>query len=179
MDSAKLTVALEEADVVAAFRLHGRLSRESWLSYATMSVVALGLGIWILASPRFPGFMNILGAIAIGATAGWWVFTLASTLLLPRRLHRKIHRSGAALGTYELDWTEDAFVFENLDNRIRKPWGELVKWRQDKRVFLVYFTPRLFWIVPKRLFAGAGERESFAALLREKIGPENRTRPTS
>lgn len=177
MNTGKIKVALEEADVIAAFRLHGRRSSESWLSYTIMSVVALGLGGWIFVSPQFPGFMEILGAIAIGATIGWWLMTLVLALLLPSKLRRRIRKSGAALGSYALSWDAEHFTFESPDSQSRKPWDELVKWRQNKRVFLVYFTSRLFWIVPKRLFADDGERSGFAALLRNRIGPENRPRP--
>ena len=96
--------------------------------------------------------------------------------LFQRRLLSKIRDRGKALGAYELDWDDTTLGFENPDTRTRKPWSELVKWRQDARVFLIYFTPRLFWIVPKRLFADTGERRAFEALLLEKIGPENRAR---
>lgn len=177
MDSGKLQVALDEADVIAAFRLHGRRNRESWLSYAVISVVAVALGLWILDSPQFHGVMNVLGIIAIAATVGWWLFILVSALRLPSRLRRNIRARGAGLGSYDLSWNEEQFSFESPDSRSRKDWDELVKWRQNKRVFLVYFTPRLFWIVPKRLFAGERDREAFKALLKDKLGPENHPRP--
>ena len=179
MRSGNLQVALDEADVIAAFRLHGRRSWESWLSYAVMSLLALALGTWILASAQFHGVMNILGALAIGSTGAWWLFIIVSALRLPARLRRNIRSRGATPGSYELAWNEEQFNFESPDSRSRKNWNELVTWRQNKRVFLVYFTPRLFWIVPKRLFADERDRDAFKALLRDKLGPENRPRPAA
>ena len=103
MDSGNLQVALDEADVIAAFRLHGRRNRESWLSYTVISVVAVALGLWILVSPQFHGVMNVLGVIAIAATVGWWLFILVSALRLPSRLRRNIRARGAVLGSYDLN----------------------------------------------------------------------------
>jgi hypothetical protein len=177
VDTGNIKVALEEADVIAAFRLHGRRSWKSWLFYLALSAVAVALGWWILASPQFPSFMNILGAIALGSTGGWWLTTIVFMLLLPYNLRRKIRKSGAGLGTYTLSWDAGHLCFENPDTRSRKAWDALVKWRQNKRVFLVYFSKRFFWIVPKRLFADEAERIAFAALLGDRIGPENRPRP--
>ncbi len=174
-----MQVALEEADVIAAFRLHGRRSWKAWAFYVALSIAGLGLGWWIMASPRFPSFMTILGAIAVGSTGGWWLMTLGFALLLPFNLRRRIRKSGAALGSYEVSWDAEHFCFENPDTQSRRAWGKLVKWRQNKQVFLVYFTARLFWIVPKRLFADDRERRDFEALLEDSIGPENRPRPQS
>lgn len=149
------------------------------MSYAVMSLLALALGTWILASPRFRGVMDALGSLAIVSTAAWWLFILVSALRLPARLRRNIRSRGARPGSYELSWNDEQFSFESPDSRSRKDWDELVKWRQNKRVFLVYFTPRLFWIVPKRLFSGERDRDAFKALLKDKLGRENRPRPTA
>lgn len=176
MSSGTLSVALEEADVIAAFRLHGRRSWKSWLFYTAISVVAAVLGGWILDSQGVPGLMNILAAIAIGSTGGWWLITIVFMLLLPFNLRRKIRKHGAGLGSYELSWDPEHFFFKNPDTQTRKAWDKLVKWRQNKRVFLVYFNRRFFWIVPKRLFADEAQRRDFEATLRERIGPENRPR---
>jgi len=179
VNTGKMQVALQEADVIAAFKLHGRRSWKSWAFYGVLSVAGITLGWWIFASPRFPPFMNILGAIALGSTVGWWLMTVVFMLLLPFNLRRKIRKHGAGLGSYELSWDTEHFFFENLDTQSRRTWDKLVKWRQNKQVFLVYFTARVFWIVPKRLFADDGERRDFEALLKDRIGPENRPRPQS
>ena len=179
MDTGRIAVTLEETDVVAAFRLHARKAPGTWLFYIVLSAAAGGLGGWILATPAFPSFMEVLGAIAIGATVLWWANTIVFMALLRRRLRRKIRERGMALGAYELDWDESGLGFENRDTSTRKPWPELVKWRRDKHVFLVYFTPRLFWIVPRRVFTDAAGEQDFEALLIEKIGPANRPRRRS
>lgn len=175
-ESGKLSVALEEADVVSALRLHGRRSRKGWLFYIALSVAAVALGWGILATPGFPAFMSILAAIAIGSTAGWWATTIGFSFLIPWKVRRGIRRSGAALGTYDLSWDAEQVFFESPDTQSRKPWEQLPKWRQNKRVFLVYYNRRFFWIVPKRVFATEVERAQFETLLRDRIGPENRLR---
>ncbi|MGH8128870.1 MAG: YcxB family protein, partial [Gammaproteobacteria bacterium] len=178
MDAGRIQVALEKADVIAAFRLHGRRGWKAWSFYVALSVVGLGLGWWILASPLFTGFMNIFGVIVISSTVWWWLMTIAFMLLLPFNLRRRIHKSGAALGSYELSWDTQHFMFASPATQSRKTWQELVKWRQNKRVFLIYFSKRVFWIVPRRIFLNDVEQASFEVLLQDRIGPENRPRPS-
>lgn len=179
MNAGKIQIALEEADVIAAFRLHGRRNWKVWSFYVALSVVGIGLGCWILVSPLFVGFMNIFGIIVISSTAWWWLMTAAFMLLLPFNLRRRIHRNGAVLGSYKLSWDTQHFVFENPDIQTRKTWQKLVKWRQNQRVFLIYFSKRVFWIVPRRIFMNDVEQASFEVLLQDRIGPENRPRPTT
>lgn len=49
------------------------------------------------------------------------------------------------------------------------PWNEFHKWREGRRIFLLYLSDTTYHMVPKRFFATVGDIEEFRGLLKKHI----------
>jgi hypothetical protein len=50
-----------------------------------------------------------------------------------------------------------------------KPWGDYLKWKEGKSVFLVYLSDNMYQLIPKRFFVSEDAISSFRATLKERI----------
>ncbi|HEY3052151.1 MAG TPA: YcxB family protein, partial [Thermoanaerobaculia bacterium] len=51
------------------------------------------------------------------------------------------------------------------------PWDHLYGWREGQSLFLVYMTPDLYHLVPKRWFASANDVDTFRTALNSNVKP--------
>jgi hypothetical protein len=50
-----------------------------------------------------------------------------------------------------------------------KSWGDFVKWKEGKSVFLLYMSDQMFQVVPKRFFSSTDEVNAFRHLVAAKV----------
>jgi|GEM_PF-662710 len=157
-----ITLRLEEADVLNAYRLAARHGWKRWLAVATASAVTLAAGLALILGPWTPPDLRAFGWMLGGAAAGGWIGgTVARRWLVPRRVRRRYRERQATHRASTLTWDETGMTIDNENGHMRAPWSDFVKWRADERVMLLYRSRLLFMTIPKRVFGTPGALRDF------------------
>ena len=72
--------------------------------------------------------------------------------------------------TLKLTLEEDGYTIETVNGTHEMKWENLLRWREDENIVLVYFAPKMFHTVPKRIADLGFDIERFRNLLQEKLG---------
>lgn len=152
----KLTVTLEEADFVEAYRPAPRPRRLANLVLLLALMLALLIVILLVRFPEArlaftesPLVIGLAGAVILAA------FLVCLLLLAAPALRRRAARS--TLDNHPgmrdpVDYTFDAehFTVRSTYSQACYPWAQLWDWRESERVLIVMPTPRNFYVLPKR-----------------------------
>jgi hypothetical protein len=68
------------------------------------------------------------------------------------------------LGATKYEFSDDAFHVESARGSVTIPWGDIHKWKENRRTFLV-FCSQAYNIVPKRMFGSDAEVAEFRRML--------------
>jgi len=155
-----------ESDYVDAQRLHSRARRV--IAIMGVVVLLLGLAVTIL---NVMAWLN--GSISAGDAA---LFPFLVGLLLaylfvlrPWSWRRTYRKHPALHEPVSIDLGDDGLAYASDHGEGELPWRMFIKWREGKRLFLLYSAPNLFHIIPKRTLE-ADRVESLRSLLSEKLG---------
>lgn len=74
---------------------------------------------------------------------------------------------------FELELSAETFHVRSEEGEAHTPWTEFHKWKEGKKLFLIYRSDNLFHIIPKRSFPTAEEETALRVILQEKIGQES------
>lgn len=166
-----LSIALAEADYLAAMRLSARMDRRRLLIALGLSAALAGLAALMVRPPTTP-LMGAIGWMLLVAIPGAWIGRLATLrLLMPGRLARQLRRIPELTRPMEVAWTDEVFAVKSEGQVMRLPWSGFPRWREGDDMFLLYSTRRIFHVIPKRAFADAAAIDAFRELLRARIHP--------
>lgn len=70
-----------------------------------------------------------------------------------------------------IDLLDDGIAFTAATGQGNLTWPTIVKWRQNERVVLVYLSPRLYHLVPKRLAQDGFDVNTMTDALDRSVGP--------
>ena len=164
-----ITTKLSVSDYLAAQRLHFRPKPAlRWILYVFAALFAGMLiqeVIMIVQGEPLPRFWWALPA---GLAYGAFLFLI----LLPWRVSLIFKKQPALADPTRTRFTDDGLLLESSRGHLRFNWGMLKRWKRNRDYILVYHSAVLFHIFPRRCFESAEEFNALAALLREKIGPE-------
>jgi hypothetical protein len=160
-----MQIHLEPGDYLAANVLH---ARKTYVSLMVLALLFGAIGIVLLFSPiRVDG---MIGPVALWFGAVFLFTFLWSRFVSQRRRARRIFRQQKALQRpIEMDWSGDTLKVITETGNNAMPWSDLLKWRENKRMFLPYLSEVMFYIVPKRAFPDEAAIDAFRKMLREKI----------
>jgi hypothetical protein len=146
--SVSLTVTVE--DYVAANRLHFLNSLRTGRSIATLVGSILSYVVWsaIAYLDQWPAiYLTILNA----GVAAVLLFLIAQYFLLIPSATRRTYQSHKALQRPSTcSWSESGLTVTNDNGEWRLAWSDFLKWTEDAQVFLLYQSPGLFNMLPKR-----------------------------
>ncbi|MBB2803935.1 hypothetical protein XarbCFBP7604_03435 [Xanthomonas arboricola] len=147
------TISLE--DHLAAQRLHARQTAKLLI---VILVVLLLIGAGLL---QLIGAGEIIGPMLIGAGGGGLIgLVVLHVWGLPRKIKR-LHAQQAALRhTYTFAWDETGLEITWADGRLRRPWSDYIRYRENERV-LLYHNDRLFELFAPHWFADRAHYEAF------------------
>ncbi|APP85749.1 YcxB family protein [Xanthomonas hortorum pv. vitians] len=147
------TISLE--DHLAAQRLHARHTAKLLI---VVLVVLLLIGAGLL---QLIGAGEIIGPMLIGAGGGGLIgLALLHVWGLPRKIKR-LHAQQAALRhTYTFAWDETGLEITWADGRLRRPWSDYIRYRENEHV-LLYHNDRLFELFAPHWFADKAHYEAF------------------
>ncbi|MGD0866682.1 MAG: YcxB family protein [Rhizomicrobium sp.] len=160
-----MLIQLEPSDYLAASILH---ARRTFLILPAVGLLLGVVGAARLLSPTEDG--GQLGRMMIGSGGACLVVYLLSRFVLLRRRTRRIFRQQKGLQRpFEMDWSGDSLKLTTETGNNSLPWSHLLKWREGKRLFLLYLSDVMFYIVPKRAFPDEAAIDEFREVLRSKI----------
>ena len=150
----KLKFTPTEDDLHAAYRLH--IQRVGWKRHAYFILFGAIVGI-ILAA--FDGFENSGQAIGLIGAMMLWAAVVATLMqfLIPifwiPRLAKKIYKQQKDLRLEtETWWDDDKIHSRNAQGHSYFEFTDMVKWRADAAVILLYRSDHLFNFIPTRIF---------------------------
>ncbi|MFC0155119.1 YcxB family protein [Xanthomonas dyei] len=149
-----VTISLE--DHLAAQRLHARQTAKLLIVFL---VVLLLIGAGLL---QLIGASEIIGPVLIGAGGGGLIgLVLLHVWGLPRKIKR-LHAQQASLRyAYTFAWDETGLEITWADGRLRRPWSDYIRYRENERVLLLYHNDRLFELFAPHWFADQAHYEAF------------------
>lgn len=141
-------------DLVAAYQRHhwalfrGRKTRVALA--VSLSVVAIALGVLIEDDPVATAAIllaSLIGGLLLPSTMiRWRVPVVARRIYAQQRgLHDEIHVAADAAG----------IAARSARMEGQTPWSHYLRWREDRRVILLYQSDALFQFVPKRALSEA------------------------
>lgn len=152
----KLTVTLEEADFIEAYRPAPRPKRIANLLLVLALMVSLLIAVLLVRFPAARAAFTHSSLVAALAGAVLLAATLVSLLLLAapalrRRAARETldHHPGMR-DPIDYAFDEEHFTVRSTYAQACYPWTQLWDWRESERVVIVMPTPRNFYVLPKR-----------------------------
>lgn len=137
------------ADFVQAQKLHNQhnwflkiavylsMGMMGLLSLASLYLAVVGRVDWITAVIPL-GFFVLVGAFRF--------------FVLPLQYRRIFQQHKELSLPFECDLTHQALIFRNERGSTTLPWLEIVQYRVDRHMFLIYRTDTMFHMLPLRLF---------------------------
>ncbi len=130
-------------------------------------ILAYGIGVLVFQQFRWPdagwNMLSAVGVLAITYAIG------ISPILFHHRVKRNWHRYPKIREDMEVTFDTEGFTAkDDRDCDIFTSWGKIISWRETPNLFMLYFSPILPLVVPKRLIAG-DEIDGFRDLLAEVI----------
>jgi hypothetical protein len=164
-----ITVQLQEADYVAAVRLHRRKSKINLWTAGSVLCYLLGGVLFLVFAPAGQAFwayvIFVAGAFLV-------VFTIWTHFIgIPRSVRRRFRQQKALQRPYTVDWNDEKLTVDGEDLHAGIGWSDFIRWREDEQLFLIYSNRITFRILPKRTFPDQSSIVELSRLLQAKIGP--------
>lgn len=112
--------------------------------------------------------MKAIGYLGlIGGTLGYFV---TIHLICPWQARKNYRNYKAIQRPLKLELTGDGFTIKAENGTSAVKWDLLLKWRENRDVIIVYFAPKLYYLIPKRISDVGFDIEIFRQSLQEKLG---------
>ena len=105
-----------------------------------------------------------------GILAGLIGALLGISLLRLTKLRRKHY-----LGPLRVYFSDEGLHLQDPNHQSRNPWSRFIGYLEDEKLILLYYSPKLYRIIPKRALVGVGEE--FSAIAARKLPRYNYRNP--
>lgn len=154
----RIEVRLEDADHLAAQRVHTRWTRRQVLVH----VAVIAVGALLLLVPSRAHWTVIAGSALLGGAIGGALWReIMRWLWLPYRARRLFAQHKALHKPIEFEWDHEALSLRTESAIGRTPWSDYAHRREDGRVVLLYLSDVVFHVIPRRCFTDAAQEQSF------------------
>jgi hypothetical protein len=160
----EVTVQLASADYVAAKKLDVRPSRRRARSIG-FAFWYVAIGCALVLAWAFTLDARLLAGIIIGVIIVCILFFTVIPITVRALYRRSFHRNSMQK-PYRFSWSDQGFAIESDDGEARLNWSAVKKWKESDRLFLIYISDFIFYILPTRAFSD----ERAIMSLREKLG---------
>jgi MFS family permease len=153
------------ADLVSATWVHLRPRRSLAIVGAGL-LFALAWAIWAAFFGRFTNHQAWQGWAFVGVL----VYLIAAFGVgIPYKCRRAYRQRKDLQRECSFAATDQGVGFSSDAMSGTKPWADYLKWKEGKRLFLLYMSDNLYQVIPKRFFASESEVDSFRETLRANI----------
>lgn len=132
-------------------------------------VVVLALAVIAEAVLVFGPHVPELGWVRWALPVSLAYFALIFWVWLPYRTRRTFKQRKDFQREASYAPSESELIVQNDTGRSAKPWADYLKWKEGRRVFLLYLSDNMFQVVPKHFFSSDAEIEEFRSLLQQKV----------
>ncbi|CAB5081493.1 hypothetical protein D3OALGB2SA_643 [Olavius algarvensis associated proteobacterium Delta 3] len=132
--------------------------------------------IWLFAG----GFgLLLLGVFGQGAIKGMGFGGLVCGILgyfitlyvyTPWQAKRQYKNYKLIQAPLKIELVDDGFKISAEHGQTHVKWESLVKWRENDNYILIYFAPKLYYLIPKRIDKSGFNVNRLRQSLKEKIG---------
>ena len=152
----KATFTLDELDLRRAVRLHAFSSireKQTIIRLAALWAVAMAafIGFFSATGMPWPELRGNLLPFALVVIATILGFSLGIPLALgPLVIRRRFKQDKLVRKPVSAGWDEEAYEAEQPGARNHIPWGDYMKVREDRHLFLFFMSDYSYQILPKR-----------------------------
>lgn len=136
--------------------------------YGTMTLGCLCLLISVAAFVLGILHNVVLHSITDYLEVGYFFFsgiylTCFPTILLRRRVATILKKNPSTVAPVVLHCSSERLDFQGNNEAMQFGWSKYTKFLESKNLFLLYWSPKTFQLVPKRSFANQFDLEQFRA----------------
>jgi hypothetical protein len=153
---------ISEQDYVNAMTVFARPTAGMKLAYASASAVFLLLYV---SSPA------LRGLVLSGFLGGFGVLLACRFLVVPRRARSDYRSYPAIRPKIRVSFDEGGVHFATESSQGSLEWANIVHWRESEEYLLLYLSPRMFHIIPRRIARDGFDLALLLELLQQKLGP--------
>ncbi|HLW51205.1 MAG TPA: YcxB family protein [Candidatus Angelobacter sp.] len=126
----------------------------------------LGIVLLLLGILTYPYFERGWSVLEISLSA--WILLLQ--LFIPRIVHWLIYyRNRRIFGPRKVTFDEVGVISDGPQGHVETPWKSYVKFRESKRLFLLYLSQDVKGIVPKHAFKDDAQLDAFRSLVAARL----------
>lgn len=146
--------SLKEADFLAAQRLHAK-------PRPVFAVIGVLLVILALVTLYLSHSWSLGAALA---------FLLLFFVYEPFRARRLFRQYKALSEPTTVEPRDDGLYFKRENGEGLVPWSQVIKWRSNDKVLLLYPASGFFYLLPSHFFQNVDAFEEFVRLVEGKLG---------
>ena len=136
--------AITEKEYVNANKLFTKPSKNILAIYLVVDIALISIALTVDS--------RIVRFAAIGAVVGGIIgHVLVRHLYAPFRAKRQFRSYQAAQETVHLNLATEALNFKSAIGEATIEWERITKWRENAELILIYQTPEVYHIIPKRI----------------------------
>lgn len=167
-----LEVRLSREDALSAARLHHLAYVCGRFCAAIIATLALVLAVFIYVVAGANGAaLKAAAFVALAIPAVLYGLLLVRHAILPVVLvRRQLRENKAVREVHLITWSERSYCVRSTKLQSNIPWDDYWRWRENRRVLLLYASSMQYQVVPKRLLPPGALEEIHAYL--DKAGVE-------
>ena len=149
-------------DHTRAMMLFCHPTRKQILILVLITLAIMGILAWI-----YQVITPIFSIIPLGGIAGMVMYIYIFVPLWAKWVYRNyklIHNK------YELTMNEEGLFYQDRQGFSTLKWTDYMRWRENKEYILLYLSPALFHIIPKRLSEAGLDLDFLKEKLQEHLG---------
>lgn len=165
----KLVFTPREEDLRAAYRLH--MKQMGWKRLGYFLLFGLAMGIVLAALDGFDDRNQAIGLI-VGMTVWAGFVAMVIMLLIPiwwvPRHSKKTYQQQKDLRLETTTWWDDEKLYSgNEQGHAHLTFADMVKWRADEKIVLLYRSDQLFNFLPVRIFKDQAHKNGLIRRLQD------------
>jgi hypothetical protein len=168
-ESGPLTFRYTRADYLSAMGTrYGRTTRAKIDLGGSALLIVLGLLCfsWLAAYPAVGPYLLLLAPYLIGVGIGGLVLTIQHYGF---SLGAMIGQEVSLGDEYTVDFDAERLTLTSPHSTFRAAWAHYCDVAETKRVYLLFWAPNVYTLVPRRAFPTSAVESEFRKLLQQKI----------
>lgn len=145
----KITGQVEYNDYLQGFLLHYKSNPSTMFLFYGILIFCGLLGISSLILSIIRGYPITYALIILFVALSVFLYRF---VFLPIQIKNSFRIQKELNAPFEYEFTETHMLLNTLYNKSSIPFTEFVKWKENKVVFLLYYNPNCFYVIPKRFF---------------------------